>query len=941
MDGSSYLYRAFHALPDLRTSRGEPTGALRGVLSMLRRIAEDEKPDYFAVVFDAPGKTFRDAWYPQYKAQRPSMPEDLARQIEPLHELVRAHGWPLLMVEGVEADDVIGTLAIAAAASGIDCVISTSDKDLAQLVRPRIKLVNTMSNETLDEAGVLAKFGVRADQVLDLLALTGDAVDNVPGVPKVGPKTAAKWLTQYGTLDDVIGHAGEVAGVVGENLRATLDWLPQGKRLLTVKTDCELTHAPTDLALQAADAERLKTLYERFEFKQWLRDGTGRDARAGSARAATDRQSRANATAIEVDRDTRPDAALASADLAGRSLTRPFDDPGARTASADAPPPVPRHYETVTDGAALERWLGQIERAELVCFDTETTGLDPLRAKLVGLSFAIEPGVACYIPLAHRYPGVADQLPFAETLARFASWFANASRKKVGQNVKYDQHVLANHGLVLRGVVHDTLLESYVLEAHRPHDMDNLAWRHLNVKTTTYAEIAGKGAKQIDFDQVSIADATAYSAEDTDIVLQLHRSLYPRVAADPKLDLVYTTIEMPVREVLYDMERDGVMLDAALLAAQSGELGIKVMALEQQAFQLAGQPFNLASPKQLGEILFDKMKLPTVRKTATGQPSTDEDVLSQLAADYPLPKILLEHRALSKLKSTYTDKLPQMVNPHTGRVHTTFSQATAVTGRLASTDPNLQNIPVRTAEGRRIREAFIAPPGSVIVSADYSQIELRIMAHLSSDPALLRAFREGADIHRATAADIFGVPLAEVTTDQRRYIKAVNFGLIYGMSAFGLAQQLGIERSAAGQFIDRYFQQYPGVANYMRETREFARQHGYVETVFGRRLWLPDINAGGGPRRAGAERAAINAPMQGTAADLVKLAMIAVRDWIRAEGLATKLVLQVHDELVLEVPEAELAHVQRELPLRMTSVAALAVPLVVDVGVGPNWEQAH
>jgi len=930
VDGSSYLYRAFHALPDLRTSRGEPTGALRGVLSMLRRIAEDEKPDYFAVVFDAPGKTFRDDWYPQYKAQRAAMPDDLVRQIEPLHDLVRAHGWPLLMVEGVEADDVIGTLAVAASAAGIDCVISTGDKDLAQLVGPRVRLVNTMTNETLDEAGVLAKFGVRADQVLDLLALTGDAVDNVPGVPKVGPKTAAKWLAQYGTLDSVIEHASDVGGVVGDSLRATLDWLPQGKRLLTIKTDCVLEHAPADLAPQVADAERLKAMYERFEFKQWLRDGTGRETRADAKGAAAPRESNA-------------DAALARADRMARADTRTFDDPAARAApaAADAPPPVPRHYETVLDEAALLRWLKEIERADLVSFDTETTGLDPMRAKLVGLSFATEPGVACYIPLAHRYPGVADQLPFAETLARLAPWLADASRKKVGQNLKYDQHVLANHGLVLRGVVHDTLLQSYVLEAHRPHDMDNLAWRHLNVKTIAYTDITGKGAKQIEFDQVGIAEATAYSAEDVDIALQLHRRLYPSIAADPKLERIYTTIEMPVREVLYGMERDGVMLDAALLSAQSRELGGKVMALEQQAFQLAGQPFNLASPKQLGEILFDKMKLPTVRKTATGQPSTDEDVLTMLAADYPLPKILLEHRALSKLKSTYTDKLPQMVNPETGRVHTTFGQATAVTGRLASLDPNLQNIPVRTAEGRRIREAFVAPAGSVIVSADYSQIELRIMAHLSSDPALLRAFHEGADIHRATAADIFGVPLAEVTTDQRRYIKAVNFGLIYGMSAFGLAQQLGIERGAAQQFIDKYFQQYPGVAAYMRQTRDFAREHGYVETVFGRRLWLPDINAGGGPRRAGAERAAINAPMQGTAADLVKLAMIAVRDWILAEGLATKLVLQVHDELVLEVPESELARVRQELPLRMTGVAALSVPLVVDTGVGPNWEKAH
>ena len=609
--------------------------------------------------------------------------------------------------------------------------------------------------------------------------------------------------------------------------------------------------------------------------------------------------------------------------------------------SANPPPPVPRHYETIVDEVSLARWIEAIGRADLVCFDTETTGLDPLEARIVGLSFAVEPGHACYIPLAHRYPGAPDQLPLDATLARLARWFADPARRKLGQNVKYDQHVLANHGVQLDGVAHDTLLQSYVLEAHRPHDMDNLAWRHLNVKTITYAEVAGKGAKQIGFDQVDIADATAYSAEDADITLQLHASLYPRVAADPKLDYVYTAIELPVREILFEMEREGVMVDTALLAAQSRELAEKLMALEQQAYQLAGQPFNLASPKQLGEILFSKMKLPTLRKTASGQPSTDEEVLTELAADYPLPKVLLEHRALSKLKSTYTDKLPQMVNARTGRVHTTFSQATAVTGRLASSDPNLQNIPVRTAEGRRIREAFIAPPGQVIVSADYSQIELRIMAHLSGDPALVKAFREGADIHRATAADIFGVPAADVTTDQRRYIKAVNFGLIYGMGAFGLAQQLGIERGAAQQFIDRYFQRYPGVATYMQATREFAREHGYVETVFGRRLWLPDIKAAGGPRRAGAERAAINAPMQGTAADLVKLAMIAVRDWLRRERLATRLVLQVHDELVFEVPHDEIARVQAGLVQPMTGVAALAVPLVVDIGVGPNWEQAH
>ena len=914
VDGSSYLYRAFHALPDLRTSRDEPTGALRGVVSMLRRIAQDEKPDYFAVVFDAPGKTFRDDWYPEYKANRPPMPDDLVRQIVPLHEVVRAEGWPLLMIEGVEADDVIGTLALQAAAAGVDCTVSTSDKDLAQLVRPGIRLVNTMSNEKLDEAGVVAKFGVRADQVLDLLALTGDAVDNVPGVPKVGPKTAAKWLNQYGSLDAVIAHANEIPGVVGDNLRATLAWLPKGKQLLTVKTDCALPVTLPDLVPHAPEPTTLRKLYERFEFKSWLHDLGGGEA---------------------------PDVGAAIADRAARQDTRRFADAAATDTAADPPPKVARHYDTVLDRPTFERWAAAIERAELVCLDTETTSLDPMQARIVGIAFAIEPGHACYIPLAHRYPGAPDQLPLAEVLARFAPWLADPAKRKLGQNLKYDQHVLANHGLALAGVAHDTLLESYVLEAHRPHDMDNLAWRHLGVKTIAYAEVTGKGAKQIGFDQVGIEDATAYSAEDADITLQLHRHLYPRVAAEPGLEHVYTAIELPVREILYRMERDGVMIDAALLAAQSRELGEKALALEQQAYQLAGQPFNLASPRQLGEILFNKMKLPALRKTATGQPSTDEDVLTELAADYPLPKLLLEHRALTKLKSTYTDKLPQMVNPATGRVHTTFSQATAVTGRLASSDPNLQNIPVRTAEGRRIREAFVAPLGHVVVSADYSQIELRIMAHLSGDAALVKAFREGADIHRATAADVFGIPIAQVSADQRRYIKAVNFGLIYGMGVFGLAQQLGIERAAAQQFIDKYFQRYPGVAKYMQATREFARDHGYVETVFGRRLWLPDIKAAGGPRRAAAERAAINAPMQGTAADLVKLAMIAVRGWLDREKLATKLVLQVHDELVLEVPEGELARVKAELPEKMTSVAALSVPLVVDVGSGPNWERAH
>jgi len=908
VDGSSYLYRAFHALPDLRTSRGEPTGAIRGVISMLRRLVEDGKPDQFAVVFDAPGKTFRDDWYPQYKATRAAMPDDLAQQIEPLHELIRAYGWPLLMIAGVEADDVIGTLVRRAETDGLDAVISTGDKDLAQLITPRVTLVNTMSNEKLDMQSVVAKFGVRADQILDLLTLTGDAVDNVPGVAKVGPKTAAKWLAEYGTLDQVIAHAGDIGGVVGENLRAALDWLPQGRKLLTVRTDCTLPVAPTGLVVQPVDSVKLRNLLERFEFKTWLKD---------------------------VD-DGPGDAPVHTA-----AATTAAPSPTESTTVAPARAPVQRHYETILDMPAFERLIDAIGHAELVCFATETTSLDPMQARIVGLAFALEPGHAAYIPLVHRYAGAPPQLPLELVMARLKPWFENPAAKKLGQNVKYDQHVLANHGIALAGVAHDTMLQSYVLESHRPHDMGSLALRRLDVKTLSYADVTGKGASQIGFDQVSIERATEYAAEDTDITVQLHRVQHPRIAADAGLDFVYSSIEIPTSEVLFRMERTGVLLDCALLDAQSRELGERVLALENRAYELAGQPFNLGSPKQLGDILFGKMGLPVVKKTATGQPSTDEDVLQQLAADYPLPKLLLEHRGLSKLKSTYTDKLPQMRNAYTGRVHTSFGQATAVTGRLASTDPNLQNIPVRTPEGRRIREAFIAPPGHTIVSADYSQVELRIMAHLSGDESLLKAFAEGADIHRATAAEIFGVPLADVSGDQRRYIKAVNFGLIYGMSAFGLAAQLAIERSAAQMFIDKYFTRYPGVAEYMRRTRELAHKQGYVETVFGRRLWLPDINAGGGPRRQGAERAAINAPMQGTAADLIKLAMIVLQQWLDRERLGTRLILQVHDELVLEAPDAELDRVERELPVLMSGVAQLRVPLVVDVGSGPNWEQAH
>ena len=909
VDGSSYLYRAFHALPDLRTSKGEPTGALRGVLSMLRRLVIDGKPDYFAVVFDAPGKTFRDAWYSDYKANRQAMPDDLSLQIAPLHELVRAHGWPLLMVDGVEADDVIGTLARQAREAGIETLISTSDKDLAQLVGPGVTLVNTMTNERLDYDAVVAKFGVRPDQVVDMMALTGDAIDNVPGVPKVGPKTAAKWIAQYGTLDNVIAHAGEIPGVVGQNLRASLAWLPEGKRLLTVKCDCNLPSTPVDLTLGEPATERLRTLYERFEFKVWLQE------------------------AARGDRDLGGAVNSAARNGGGSDADVPVAAPAANA------PPV--HYETVLTQEALDTWLRAIGEADLVSFDTSTTTADPMSAEIVGLSFAIEPARGCYIPVGHRYAGAPAQLETGEVLAALTPWFGDAARAKLGQNLKYAQHALANHAIELRGCTHDTELESYVLESHKPHDLDSLARRHLDLPTIGYDAVTGRGARRISFDEVALDRATEYATENADVTLRLHRHLWPQIERDPKLSHIYATIELPVREVLFRMERTGVLVDSSVLAAQSRDLGERVNALEQEAHRLAGTPFNLGSPKQLCEILFERMKLPVRRKTPTGQPSTDEEVLEALAADYPLPKVLLEYRALAKLKSTYTDKLPAMVNARTGRLHTTFSQTTAVTGRLASIEPNLQNIPVRTTDGRRIREAFIAPPGHALISADYSQVELRIMAHLSEDPALLKAFHEGDDIHRVTAGEIFGIPAAEVSTDQRRYIKAVNFGLIYGMSAFGLASQLNIERAAAQQFIDRYFARYPGVAAYMQRTRGLAREQGYVETVFGRRLFLPDIRAASGPRRAGSERAAINAPMQGTAADLIKLAMIAVQDYLEHERLSTRLILQVHDELVLESPDEEVSRIIRALPALMTSVATLRVPLKVDVGHARNWEQAH
>ena len=917
VDGSSYLYRAYHALPDLRSPDGFPTGAMHGMVNMLRRLRADYPAAYIACVFDAKGKTFRDDLYPEYKATRASMPEDLGKQIEPIHEVVRHLGWPILMVEGVEADDVIGTLAVQAAARGMKTIISTGDKDLAQLVNDKVMLVNTMSNEKLDEAGVVAKFGVPPNRIIDYLTLIGDTVDNVPGVTKCGPKTAVKWLTLHGSLDGVIENAHAITGAVGENLRAALEWLPKGRELITVKTDCDLVKHVVSfeetLVGRPEDAEALRDFFQRYGFKTMLRDLGGAP---------------------------RADGAVAPARGVGAGGA-PLNSPEGASGTLPGMAIIKGEYETILTDEQLDKWLALVDAAELTSVDTETTSLDPMTAEMVGISLSVEAGKGAYIPVAHRYAGAPDQLSREHVLERMRPWLENPAKPKLGQNLKYDMHIFENHGIKLAGIVHDTLLQSYVFESHKPHDMDTMAMRHLGYTTIPYVDVCGKGASQICFDQVELNRATEYAGEDSDITLRLHQTMLPHVEADKGLTYIYRNIEMPTMEVLQKIERNGVLIDAELLVVQSGELGARMQELEQQAYELAGGPFNLGSPKQIGEIFFGKLGLPVIKKTATGAPSTDEEVLQKLAEDYPLPKILLEHRGMSKLKSTYTDKLPKMVNPKTGRVHTNYAQAVAITGRLSSNEPNLQNIPVRNAEGRRIREAFIAPKGSVIVSADYSQIELRIMAHISGDPAMLKAFAEGEDIHRATAAEIFGIAPEEVQSEQRRYAKVINFGLIYGMSAFGLAQNLGIERGAASNYIDRYFARFAGVKQYMDETRLQAKARGYVETVFGRRLWLPEINSPNGPRRAGAERAAINAPMQGTAADLIKLAMIAVQAWIENEKLGTRMIMQVHDELVLEVPEAELELVRVKLPELMAGVATLNVPLVAETGVGPNWERAH
>ncbi|MFM7850107.1 MAG: DNA polymerase I [Rubrivivax sp.] len=928
VDGSSYLYRAYHAMPDLRAPDGFPTGAVHGMVAMMRRLREQVPAAHAACVFDAKGDTFRNAWYADYKAHRPPMPEALAQQITPIHEVVRLLGWPVLEIPGIEADDAIGTLARVGAASGHRVVISTGDKDLAQLVTPAVTLINTMSNETLDEAGVLAKFGVPAERIVDYLSLIGDAVDNVPGVDKVGPKTAAKWLADHGSLDGVIAAAASIKGVAGDNLRRALDWLPQARRLVTVVTDCDLSgHVPgwpalDGLALQDVNRQGLLDFFARYGFKTWRRElEEGGGLQVSASVAASGSGARAGSG------EGSPAAAA--------------DDPGEAAAAAARALPIARAYETVLTRERLDHWLAAVRAAPLVAVDTETDSLDGMRARIVGISLAVEPGRAAYIPLAHDGPGAPKQLPLEEVLALLKPWLEDETAAKVGQHVKYDTHVFANHGIALRGVRHDTMLQSYVLEAHKPHSLESLAERHLGRRGLSYEELCGKGAHQIPFAQVDVERATQYSGEDSEMTLHVHQALWPQLEASPRQREVYERIEMPASAVLGRIERHGVLIDSALLARQSRDLAERMLAIEQEAYALAGQPFNMGSPKQIGEILFGRLGLPVKKKTATGAPSTDEEVLQELAADYPLPARILEHRSLSKLKGTYTDKLPQMVNPATGRVHTHYAQAVAVTGRLSSNEPNLQNIPIRTAEGRRVREAFIAPPGWRIVSADYSQIELRIMAHISGDPGMTRAFAEGQDIHRATASEVFGVPPAEVSSEQRRYAKTINFGLIYGMGAFGLAQSLGIEQKAARDYIDRYFARFAGVRRYMEETKARAAELGYVETVFGRRLVLPEIRGGNGPRRAGAERQAINAPMQGTAADLIKLAMIAVQDALDAEGLATRMIMQVHDELVFEAPETELEWARSRVPQLMAGVARLSVPLLAEVGVGLNWEEAH
>jgi len=907
VDGSSYLYRAFHALPPLSNSRGEPTGAIHGVLNMLQKLRRQFPLASVIVVFDAPGKTFRDELFAEYKAHRPPMPDDLRAQIEPLLQAVQAQGLPLLRMPGVEADDVIGTLARRARAAGQQVLISTGDKDMAQLVDEHITLINTMTDSWLDRSGVKVKFDVWPEQIIDYLALIGDSSDNIPGIDKVGPKTGAKLLGTYGTLDELLRHTDEISGKVGENLRAGRDTLELSRKLATIHTELPLQIEPESLQIRPADVTALRELYTRLELRGLLRQLEDADGAATHSTATVASSSASDEAAVAAPVDT-----------------------------------IERRYETLLDWAGLERWIEALQRAELFAFDTETTSLDYMQAEIVGVSFCIEPGQAAYVPLAHDYPGAPDQLDRARVLAALRPLLEDPARAKLGQHLKYDMHVLECAGIRLRGQRFDTMLESYVLNSTATrHDMDSMAKKYLGLDTIHFEDVAGKGAKQITFNQVSVESAAAYAAEDADITMRLHRLLWPRLEAAPALAQLYTETEQPLVPVLQRMEHYGVLLDRDMLARQSHELAARLHEIEQAAHREAGNPFNLDSPKQLQQILYDRLQIPVTRKTPTGQPSTAEDVLEELAASYPLPRLILDYRSLAKLRSTYTEKLPLQIDRRTGRVHTSYHQAVAATGRLSSTDPNLQNIPIRNPEGRRIRQAFIAPPGHLLLAADYSQIELRIMAHLSGDEGLLRAFAADGDVHRATAAEVFGVAPEAVSADQRRSAKAINFGLIYGMSAFGLARQLGIERGAAQSYVERYFTRYPGVKSYMDTTRERAKRDGYVETVFGRRLYLPEINSRNRSLQQYAERSAINAPMQGTAADIIKRAMIAVDHWCESTGGAARLIMQVHDELVLEVAEDFIDVARREAGRLMQGAAQLAVPLIVDVGTGRNWDEAH
>ena len=921
VDGSSYLYRAFHALPRFTNSRGEPTGAVLGVLNMLQKLLKEEDPALIAVVFDASGRTFRDDLYVEYKANRPAMEDDLRAQVAPLIETVTALGLPLLRIEGVEADDVIGTLAQHAATAGFDVVISTGDKDMAQLVDGRITLVNTMTDSRLDRAGVKAKFDVYPEQIVDYLALVGDSSDNIPGVPKVGAKTAAKWLNQYSTLDALLARRDEIEGKVGESLREHLNDVTLSRQLATIRGDLELPVKPHELTRGEPDVARLREVYGRLELRSLLRQ---LPARNGSE-------------TFSLRADSLPAGAVPV-----EPATAQIDDLAVAVAPTTGAQPISGRYETILTESALEGWLERLRGAPLMAFDIETTSLDYMRAEIVGVSLSCEPGHAAYVPLAHDYPGAPAQLDRGRVLAALRPVLEDPSRPKAGHHLKFHAHVLRNHGIELAGMRYDAMLESYVLNSTATrHDLDSIAARYLGAETTRLEDIAGRGSKQLTFNQVPVERAAEYAAEGADVALRLHERLWPEIDRLPRLESVYEDIERPLVPVLLEMEHHGVLVDTEMLRLQSLEIAKSLLALEQAAHAAAGTSFNLDSPKQLQDVLFGKLALPVKRRTATGQPSTAEDVLEELALEFELPRLIMGYRGLSKLKSTYTDKLPAQRNPRTGRVHTSYHQAVAATGRLSSQDPNLQNIPIRTAEGRRIRQAFVAPPGYLIVAADYSQIELRIMAHLSGDEGLLRAFAEERDIHQTTAAEVFGLDVAAVGADQRRAAKVINFGLIYGMSAFGLSRQLGIERGAAQQYVDLYFQRYPGVRQYMQGTREAARAQGYVETVAGRRLYLQDINARNAQLRQAAERAAINAPMQGTAADIIKRAMIAVHGWLRRAHPDARLVMQVHDELVLEVPEHSLDAVESGVREHMASAAALAVPLKVDVGHGRNWDEAH